>query len=133
MNLWHYTCEHSAAKLGPLALLLPPIWQLDSVPEGLPRSAFALLGLVWATDLDDPEPYSPRLGLTAATITCDRTEIRYAVAEAAMTRWGRVRSRLPADLVEALETAPGAEPARWWVAEGPVEAVLDGTYRRGPS
>lgn len=130
-HLWHYTCKHTRLALDQGGTLLPPLWKIESVPEGLPLPAYALLGLVWATEADDPDPYA--LGLTSATISCDRLAYRYAVPREAFTRWGRVRSRLDRDLVDALERARGAEPAQWWIAEGPVEgARLDRSYGARP-
>lgn len=127
--LWHYTCAHTRERLGERGTLFPPLWQISNVPGGLPVAAYALLGVVWATDADDP-PHAA-LGLTSATLSCDRMAHRYSVPREAFTRWGRFRSRFPAELVEPLETALGAEPALWWIAEGPVEgARLDLTYRR---
>lgn len=130
-HLWHYTCTHGRLALDEGGALLPPLWQVSEVPGGLPVSVYGLLGLVWATAVDEPDRLA--LGLTSATISCDRLAYRYRVPGDAFRPWGRLRSRLDPDLVEALETAPGAQPAQWWVAEGPVDgARLDGAYR-GPS
>jgi hypothetical protein len=122
-NLWHYTCAHAIDALDHSATLLPPLWQIESVPGGLPPEAYTLLGLVWATDMDPPNRSA--LGLTMATLSCDRMTHRYAVPRAQFTHWGRVRSRLPSALVNPLELAQGAQPAHWWVADRPVE----GAYR----
>lgn len=120
-TLWHYTCAHGDLAIGPRGILLPPLWQIAEVPLGLPIAAYALLGLVWATDMDPPERAA--LGLTSATLSCDRMTYRYAVPGGAFTRWGAMRHRLPTELVDALELASGAQPARWWVTDRPVEGA----------
>jgi hypothetical protein len=129
--LWHYTCAHGRLALDQGGALLPPLWQVREVPLGLPLSAYALLGLVWATDAEVPGVLA--LGLTRLTISCDRTAYRYAVPGEVFTPWGEIRSRLPGDLVDALEGAPGVEPSHWWTAEGPVDgARLDRSYGAHP-
>lgn len=126
-TLWHYTCAHAQPGIDRRGILLPPLWQVESVPGGLPRDAYALLGLVWATDMDPPQREA--LGLTSATLSCDRMTRRYQVPADAFTRWGWMRHRLASNLVDALELAPGAQPARWWVADHPVEgAQRDDTW-----
>jgi hypothetical protein len=127
-TLWHYTCEHSAAKIGASGTLIAAIQQLDEVPA-LPIDALPLLGMVWATDMDPPD--NQALGLTSRTIACDRTEVRYRVPGRSFQHWGRVRGRLPIPLVDALELAHGAQPARWWVSLVSVPgARRDSTYRQ---
>lgn len=126
-HLYHYTCAHGRLALGEGGALLPPLWQIDEIPSGFPPAALTLLGLVWATEEARPDRYA--LGLTSATISCDRLAHRYAVPSWQFARWGRVRSRFPVAVVEALETARGAQPAMWLVAEGPVDgATLDHSY-----
>lgn len=130
-TLWHYTCDHGALALGEAGTLIPPLWQVESVPEGFPPLAYALLSLVWATDLDPPDRYA--LGLTRDTMAqrCDRMAYRYTVPARSFVRWGRIRSALPPGLSDALEQAPGAMPAHWFVAQGPVEgARRDSQYLR---
>jgi hypothetical protein len=124
--LWHYTCSHGRADIGESGLLLPIATQAAmgrEIDRGMiPPYAAPLLCMVWATDMDNPEPEP--LGLTRDTTPCDRTAYRYAAPADAFTHWGRVRGRLHPRLVDGLELARGAEPARWWVAFGPVPAVL---------
>lgn len=119
--MWHYTCAHGRAALGEGGTLLPPLWQVESVPGGFPVAAYALLGLIWATPTDAPDRLA--LGLTSATIDCDRMRFRYSVPAEAFTPWGRMRHRMPTEVVDALELSPGAEPASWWVADRPVEGA----------
>lgn len=126
-TLWHYTCAHTWEALGDSGTLTPPWWQLHSVPQAMPREAIALLGLVWATDMDPPERHA--LGLTSATLRCDRMSHRYAVDAEYFIRWGAMRHRLPRRLVDELELTAGAQPGRWWVTDTPVPgAHHDPTY-----
>lgn len=120
-TLWHYTCAHGDLGIGARGILLPPLWQISEVPLGLPLGAYTLLGLIWATDMDPPNREA--LGLTSATLSCDRTTHRYAVPARLFIRWGAARDRAPAELVNALERARGAQPARWWVTDTPVEGA----------
>lgn len=117
MTLWHYTCEHGAQAIGDTGTLWAAAQQLEEAPS-LPLDAAVLLHMVWATDMDPPERAA--LGLTSATIECDRMAYRYRVPSHAFRRWGKVRSSLPAPLVDALELAPGAQPGAWWVSFQPV-------------
>lgn len=115
--LWHYTCHHGALALGDTGTLLCAAQQVDEAPP-LPLGADMLLQMVWATDMSPPERAA--LGLTSNTIDCDRMAYRYRVPSYAFRRWGTVRSSLPTQLVDALELAPGAQPAVWWVSFSPV-------------
>lgn len=117
MTLWHYTCEHGALALGNTGTLFPAAGQLDQAPP-LPIDALPLLLMVWATDMDPP--HREALGLTSHTMDCDRMAYRYRVHRRFFRHWGRVRSSLPAPLVDSLELAPGALPAYWWVSFEPV-------------
>lgn len=124
-TLWHYTCVHGRIALGVGGTLLPVALQRPDVAERVNPAAQELLAMVWATDLSYPDPFA--LGLTRATIVCDRTRFRYRVPASAFTRYGRVRHRMRPDLRNALESAYMAEPVHWWVAFTPVEgATLDG-------
>ncbi|MGH9252915.1 MAG: hypothetical protein ACRD0W_25905 [Acidimicrobiales bacterium] len=103
MTLYHYTCDHGAARIGDSGILQPH------------------LGLVWLTDLD--VPMREALGLTSHILNCDRIVHRYRVTDtASCQRWltylGR---RWQLDL----ELADGARPAHWWVSEQPVPVVYD--------
>jgi hypothetical protein len=112
-ELWHYTCEHSRAKLGDVGELVPlaRLAGLDDLP---PTSVF-----VWLTDLSVPIPAA--LGLTRLSLRCDRTEHRYRVTDVAgVLPWVAVRRDTPPRWRYALESAPGAMPAHWYVSEGPV-------------
>jgi hypothetical protein len=126
-TLWHYTCAHARRDIGDRGTLLPvvalrPLYAARAA-EAMPATA-ALFTMVWATDLEPPE--AGPLGLTRWSIPCDRTEYRYEVPADAFTRWGHVRGRYAPELLDLLELAVGAEPARWWVSFEPVPAVYSG-------
>lgn len=129
-TLWHYTCVHGRAALGKGGTLVPAALQRPDIADVVNPAARALMEMVWATDLCPPDPYA--LGLTAATIQCDRTAFRYAVPAAAFLHWGRVRHNVHPALVNALELAYMAEPAHWWVAWGPVEGAVLSPWGDGP-
>lgn len=126
--LFHYTCQHGRDHLGDTGTLLPLAAQPGRASaEALARYApeYRLLAtLVWATDLEVPEPWA--LGLTSTILGCVRTAHRYQVPPERFTRWGRVRAAVGPVLADDLELAYRAEPARWWVAQGPVPGA---TYR----
>lgn len=123
-DLWHYTCDHSYAVIGSVGVLKTPR-QLGVDVDGLPRELRWLADLVWLTDLDTPDVGG--LGLTAETITCDRTAHRYRVMATPAYRWVRwARRHLPPDVRRAFEEAePRAMPAHWWVAEGGAAVLLE--------
>jgi hypothetical protein len=118
--LYHYTCDHSAEQIGPDGCLLP----LRSRPEGQGLSPFHT-SFVWMTDLD--HPVRDALGLTSHILTCDRTRFRYRViaGQYGVGPWMRARRSCTAEIVEELESAPGAMPAHWWVSSYPVAVVYD--------
>jgi hypothetical protein len=103
--LWHYTCKHVAARIDRAGGVLRPVPQ------------FLLTGqpvLVWLTDLAVPDPDA--LGLTANVLTCDRTEIRYAVPWPERVRpWIEYRDCLDPTEVALLEI--GHDPVHWFISE----------------
>lgn len=110
-SLWHFTCEHGYAGIGERGtigcnphLLLPRLGQL-----------------VWMTD--DPNPDRDDVGLTSATLSCDRMAYRYRVLSASRCiPWNAVRHLAPAHILHDLESF-GA-PDTWWISRAPVRAVL---------
>lgn len=116
-TLWHYTCAHGREGLGESGDLL-------SVHDQRPNADVPEWGfLVWATDLD--WPLRDALGLTSHTLRCDRARHRYRVDNpSSMMPWGRVRSSMPHTAM-ALEMAPGAMPAHWFVSPFPVAVTYD--------
>jgi hypothetical protein len=116
--LWHYTCRHSARKIGPAGILYP-------AGQLLGRSLHWPGSLVWLTDL--PTPNRDALGLTSHALDCDRTEHRYRATDTLSCRpYTDLRRALPDDAWRlSLETAPGARLRHWWVSLEPVPVVLD--------
>lgn len=137
-TLWHYACHHSWLAIGDAGALLPPRWLLAQhripMPTTVSRPRYGravmerwerpLLDLIWATDLDTPDPVA--LGLTRDWIRCDRTAYRYRVTDLRfMEPWTQVTG-IPKRLREELEAHPlGVQPAHWWVASVPVAVILD--------
>lgn len=111
MKLYHYCCRHSANEILKTMTVLPN--------KGM------MLKVGWFTDLDYPD--RDALGLTSHMLDCDRASFRFTVTQHDLVvRWGQVRSHAPRAVVDALELAPGAYPAHWFVSPHPV-AVQDFT------
>lgn len=122
--LWHYTCAHAHEAIGEAGTLLPPVAvvprRVAKLTERMPEVG-PLFTMVWATDLEAPD--ADALGLTRFALKCDRTAYRYAVPAEGFARWGWVRGRYAREVLDLLELANGAEPARWWVSFDPVPAT----------
>ena len=117
MTFYHYTCAHSA----PLILrsgVVMPLGRLGKLAGQMPADRHWMLDIAWFTDLD--EPLREALGLTSATLQCDRTEWRVTVSDAStLVPWPRfARGRVPAGQRRDLERY--GRPAHWWISEEPV-------------
>jgi hypothetical protein len=127
VTLYHYTCDHGHGALLDEPLVRVPADHTPEVIVRTPQWYEPLIRLSWFTDL--PEPNRQGLGLTMSRPeSCDRAVYRWRVLdETQVTRWTEhVREDLgAAALREALERTPGAMPAHWWVATGPVKVVFD--------
>lgn len=111
-EIYHFTCQHRAHKILETGLLQPN-----------PQPVLGDMELSWFTHV--PGASSRALGLTSHTLTCDRRERLFRVTDpAAVFRWNEVRAVMPRQGVLMLEAAPGAMPAFWWVAQGPVTVEL---------
>jgi hypothetical protein len=109
VNLWHYTCGHSLARM---------TFDAYGVTILEPNAAH---GLLWVTDLETP--YREALGLTSHMLQCDRTRYRLQLIEPSGVRaWTEVR-RDYRHLWE-LEQAPGVMPRHWYVSTSPERAKL---------
>lgn len=117
MTYWHYTCNHGFASLGDRGLVLPAVM--------INPDATAPSGLwAWFTDLS--VPIRDALGLTQHLVKCDRTAHRYRVVDAGdLQPWRDVRRQINPVFRGDLESAPGARPRHWYVAELGVPVVLD--------
>jgi hypothetical protein len=117
--LWHYTCEHGRARLGERGRLRPWVQPLLGYVE-----------LVWATTMATPD--AEALGLTAVSLSCDRTAHRYHVLQPELfTPWatwwpGRVDPRVVSEL-----SYPPKRPAAWWLATEHVAAEYAPIERTG--
>lgn len=108
MKLYHYCCSHSAEGIRADGTLKPNPHPWLPVP------------LVWLTDLD--QPARDALGLTSATLPCDRTEYRVTV-DVAAERWTSLARRIGKETREAFESTPGVLPMHWWVSHAPVPVL----------
>lgn len=111
--LYHYTCSHVRERLGKKGTLRPH-----------PQPWLGGVRLIWLTDMATPDRAA--LGLTSVLLSCDRTQVRYQVtgSSGAVVPWGEWarQHQVPVDQQMTLEA--GRQPARWWVAEGPVRVRL---------
>ena len=129
MNLYHYTCGHGFRKIGKVGLLMPANDLMNPTLAKDFNSPVARY--VWLTDLS--VPIKDALGLTAEHIGCDRTVHRYRVTENAIAiRWFDLRKSFDASWRDLLESAPGARPAHWWVAQEPVPVEYDPLMAHAP-
>jgi hypothetical protein len=118
-TLYHYTCGHGFAGLGRGGVLRPN-----------PQPFLGGARLVWFTDMVAPDVYG--LGLTSETLSCERTEYRYVIADpleaSAVTPWRiwQAAHRIRPDVVARLEFE--RMPGRWWVADHAVPVVLDESW-----
>lgn len=110
-TLWHFTCAHGAARIGPRGTLHP-----------VPHPMLDPLGpIVWFTT--DPDPARADVGLTSVTLPCDRLQYRYRVDRPrAAVRWVDVRHRCDPEAVATLEAT--GRPGSWWLTTVPTVAVI---------
>lgn len=115
--LYHFTCEHGYADLGPATFEEPAEVKpgvLITPDKRLPwTSKFA-----WFTDMPNPDREST--GLTSILTKCDRLAYRYRVLDDdGIQPWTDVARYLPR-VREQIEQADGARPRHWYVSLTPV-------------
>lgn len=131
MILYHYTCEHVAARIGARGVICPPVLipgkdgvRMRRALDNDPPALALMYLLAWFTDLD--YPYRDALGLSSHFIDCDRTTHRYRVTDAHnVTPWLAHRPTVNPWVRQQLEASYGALPAHWYVATEPVPVVYD--------
>lgn len=108
-RLFHFTCQHSAARIGKRGLLHPNPHPLLDV------------ALVWLTDLGTPDALG--LGLTSRILNCDRIAFRYVTTQRAEPWREFVKTRsFDSEIIRSLEA--DATPEHWFVSLAPVKARL---------
>jgi hypothetical protein len=108
MRLYHFTCDHGAQQIAAAG-------ELRANPHPLLPDAGPLIHL---TDL--PEADRVGLGLTSATLRCDRTQHRVTVDTDQAIHWPAFARILPRHIREMFEGHQGALPMHWYVARGPI-------------
>jgi hypothetical protein len=121
LELYHFTCEHSAPGIVTDGMLYPAAMLRPDSPVA---DVWWPASLVWLTDRPTPRP-AAALGLDPARqilAGCDRTAYRFRVLEPydAVVWWPTWRRLHRPAGAELLEAADGVRPAHWWVCEGPV-------------
>jgi hypothetical protein len=122
MALYHFTCAHGRRDIGTSnCLLLPHLHPWLGVK------------LLWLTSEASPERTA--VGLTMRTQKCERMAFRYIVDDVTDCQpwldWPR-RARLRPELLHSFEhDERGGEvrPETWWVAERPIRAKFDRSWR----
>jgi hypothetical protein len=107
VRLFHYTCEHGAARIRKAGMRLTPN----------PQVALGGVALVWLTNLEAPNRQA--LGLTSHALDCDRLDARFEVKDSsACERWVEFayRCKIPTHRRWGLELTDGAYPMTWWVS-----------------
>src|SRR5262245_7392496 len=121
--LYHYTCRCGRRAIGKQGLVLTPRVHTPQAAAQFPDRYRWLTGLSWFTAAEVPDAVA--LGLTAATIRCDRTEFRYRVTDVSdLRRWLDVCHEYPADVVAELN-GRDHRPEWWWVADTAIPVRLD--------
>lgn len=123
LQLYHYTCRHSAADIHRLRRVLPHRHAL------LP----SLPALVWLSDLAAAN--RDQLGLSAHWLWCNRTTVRVDVQphDGVMPWHHWADTRDVPDYTRALIDSDGARPDTWWVAETSVAVVTVHLRRDTPT
>jgi hypothetical protein len=123
--IYHYTCGHGRRALGEAGTVRALAEWNRGAAKLLDLAGSSAIGtLSWFTDLD--VPVVEALGLTRATIYCDRTRYRYRVVEddlGLVVPW--LDSPRRAGWLLNLEHPRGVMPRHWFVATEPVRVVLD--------
>ena len=106
--LWHFTCtDHGEPGIRRSGLVLPN-----------PR---AMLPVAWFTS--NPDVPREALGLTSHALTCDRMACRFeAASRRHLIPWRHFAA--PHPVRRLLESAPGVDPALWWVSTRPVPVAV---------
>ena len=121
--LYHYSCHHGASAIGERGIVLPSGMHAPEAVERMPEELKWLTNYAWFTDLSQPLP--GQLGLTRMLIDCDRLAHRFVVKPDEMEKciwWPDEMKRLNLRAARRISLAPGAMPAHWWVATGPIRA-----------
>lgn len=131
MTLYHYTCDDHHTEIARDDRLLPAIKLAN--PHTVARLRYNRMTrmtsqLIWLTTMPDVIWLNANaVGLTNQSnlLDCDRTRHRWEIVDnpgAPIESWAWLREVWPRDVVEELESLPGARPHTWWVSRGPLQA-----------
>jgi hypothetical protein len=141
VRLWHYACDHGVADIvADRGTLRPNPFagrQIKLAAEGFDAFAYPV---VWLTDVDVRTRDDAKLiGLSGLSglIRCNRVGYRFVVPRVGVVTWAEWADKHaeqwgPPEYRGLLETAPGADPSRWWVAPQPVAGARLDEHYRGP-
>ncbi len=115
-QIWHYTCDHSAALIRRSGIVVPH-------PQPLLGHA-----LSWWSDLGPEHRYE--VGLTSETLDCDRMAYRFAPIDmGVLTWWPDAARTLGVSHATRDELEDDRLPAHWWVSLLPVAVTVSGGDR----
>jgi hypothetical protein len=111
MTLYHFTCDHGRDGIVRDGVVKPN------------RHPYLGLAVAWFTDLADPT--ADEVGLTSATLRCDRLAYRFEIVDLAKAHpWlGSVEQSVTPIQYQA-DLHRFSTPRHWWVSRQPVSVSL---------
>lgn len=130
MPLYHYTDDEHHQQILDSCGVLQPMIRLVT-----PKQAHVLMRfrvarftaqMIWLTTNEHVTWLNANsVGLTRNHIKSDRTRHRWQIDikdDDKIVSWAHVRRIWPDEIVDGLESTPGARPETWWLARGPLFA-----------
>ena len=116
VNLWHYTCPHSVAKIRAEGLIRPmPQFHLGGLP------------CIWLADYTVRKPGSETAAMALGMPyprpddECDKTSagIKVRIHEEQLEFWPDLKNEFPEQWAASLKPRP-AKPWLWWITTRPI-------------